>query len=58
MQKTDILSMTLPELTDFVVSLGEPKYRAKQLRDWLIKGADFDGTADSTYPYNSNSAIA
>ena len=43
MQKTDILSMTLPELTEFVETLDEPKFRAKQIQGWLIKGADFDG---------------
>lgn len=43
MEKTDLLSMTPDELTDFVVSLGEPKFRAKQILDWLYKGADFDG---------------
>ena len=56
MQKTDILSMTLPELTEFVVSLGEPKYRAKQLRDWLIKGADFDGMKNLPRPLLSKLA--
>lgn len=39
---TDIKSMTLTELEDFTVSLGEPKYRAKQLMSWLMKGADYD----------------
>ena len=43
MQKTDILSLSLPELEEFVTSLGEPKYRASQIYGWLIKGADFDG---------------
>ncbi|MDO5702046.1 MAG: 23S rRNA (adenine(2503)-C(2))-methyltransferase RlmN [Lachnospiraceae bacterium] len=32
---TDIMSMTLPELTDLVLSLGEKKYRARQLYDWI-----------------------
>jgi len=43
MQKTDILSLSLPELEEFIVSLGEPKYRATQVYGWLIKGADIDG---------------
>lgn len=43
MQKTDILSLSSAELTEFIVSLGEPKYRATQVRGWLIKGADIDG---------------
>lgn len=40
---TDILSLTLPELEEFIVSLGEPKYRAKQIYGWMMKGAGFDG---------------
>ena len=43
MQKTDILSLSLPELEEFIVSLGEPKYRATQVYGWLYKGADIDG---------------
>ena len=43
MQKTDILSLSPTELEEFVVSLGEPKYRASQIYGWLYKGADFDG---------------
>lgn len=41
--KTDILSMTLPELTEFVISLGEPKYRAGQIYGWLMRGEDISG---------------
>ena len=39
-EKADILSMTKDELTAFVLSLGEPKFRAAQIWDWLMKGAD------------------
>ncbi|MBQ4607145.1 MAG: radical SAM protein, partial [Clostridia bacterium] len=39
MTKPDILSMTLPELKEFVVSLGAPGYRAEQIFGWLAKGA-------------------
>ncbi len=42
MERTDILSMNLQELTEFVISLGEPKYRAAQIMGWLMKGADID----------------
>jgi 23S rRNA (adenine2503-C2)-methyltransferase len=31
----DIKSMTLQELTDALAQLGEPKFRAKQLYDWM-----------------------
>ena len=40
--KTDILSMNLPELTEYIISLGEPRYRAEQVWGWLYKGAKFD----------------
>lgn len=34
----DLLSLSLTELEDFIVSLGEPKYRAKQIWGWMLKG--------------------
>lgn len=37
MNKTDILSLTLPELTEALVEAGEPKFRSKQLYEWLHK---------------------
>lgn len=40
MSKADILSMSLSELTEFIIAIGEPKYRAKQLFSWMMKGAD------------------
>lgn len=40
---TDIKSMTLPELQDFMINKGLPKFRAQQVFGWLNKGiADFD----------------
>lgn len=40
---TDIKSMTLDELTDFVTENGFPKFRAKQIYDWLYKNVtNFD----------------
>ena len=35
MQKTDIKSLNMEELTGFVKGLGEPAFRAKQLYDWM-----------------------
>lgn len=35
MEKRDILSMSLDELSEEIKSLGEPKYRAKQIYSWL-----------------------
>ncbi len=37
---TDLLSMTLAELEEYLVSKGEKKFRAKQLFDWMMKGED------------------
>ena len=41
MDKTDIKSMNLTELTEYITSLGQPKFRAKQLYEWMhVKLAD------------------
>ena len=40
---TDIKSMTLPELRDFLQSMGEPAFRGKQVFSWLSRGvSSFD----------------
>ncbi len=41
-QKYELLSMTFEELSDWMKAQGEAKFRAKQLYDWLQKGASFD----------------
>ena len=35
MSKRTLLGLTLDELTALVQEVGEPKYRAKQLAEWL-----------------------
>lgn len=35
MDCNDILSYSLPELTDAIINIGEPNFRAKQIFDWL-----------------------
>ena len=35
MEKRDILSMTLDELTFEIKEMGQPKYRAAQIYKWL-----------------------
>ena len=40
--KPDIMSMTLPELGEFVKTLGEPSFRAKQLFTWMHSGTPID----------------
>lgn len=48
MEKTDILSLDLAELEDALVKLGEKKFRAKQIFQWLhVKRVlDFDKMTD------------
>lgn len=41
MTKTDLLSMTKPEMEAFFGTLGEPRFRAGQVFSWLHKGAEF-----------------
>jgi 23S rRNA m2A2503 methyltransferase len=40
--KQDILSLSQDELKQYLLSIGEPGYRAKQIFTWLHKGASFD----------------
>lgn len=37
MKKNTLLGQTLKELTETVLEMGEPKYRAKQLAEWLYQ---------------------
>ena len=37
------MSLSLAELENYIVSIGEPKFRAKQIFGWLMKGRDLDG---------------
>lgn len=37
--KIDILSLSLGELTEEIIKIGEPKFRAKQIFEWISKGA-------------------
>lgn len=47
MQKTDLKSLSLEELTTFVKDIGEPPFRAKQIYKWLFKGvASFQEMTD------------
>lgn len=39
--KKDLLSLSPSELTDFVTESGYPKFRAKQIYEWLYRGKDF-----------------
>ena len=48
MEKIDILSLDLDELTEILTSIGEKKFRAKQIFQWLhVKRVlDFDKMTD------------
>lgn len=37
---TDIRSMSFTELSDYIANLGEPKFRAKQVFEWLHRGIE------------------
>ena len=40
----NLLDLELNKMEDFVVGLGQPKFRAKQVFGWIYKGVtDFDG---------------
>lgn len=45
-EKADLLSMNIGEICEFLATLGEPKYRAKQIFTWLHRGVGFDGMTD------------
>lgn len=38
--KKDLLDLTKAEVTELIMELGEPKYRADQIYDWLHRGYD------------------
>ncbi len=44
--KADLLSMNIPEIEEFISSLGEPKYRAKQIFSWMHRGVSLEGMTD------------
>ncbi len=46
MQRTDIGSLSLGELESYIVSIGESRFRAKQIYEWLCRGVDFDGMSN------------
>jgi len=48
--KTDIRSLTLPELTDWAMGRGLPKYRAEQIYEWLWVKSAVDFSVMSNLP--------
>ncbi|MBQ6613825.1 MAG: radical SAM protein, partial [Clostridia bacterium] len=41
MCKVDIGSYTLAEMENYIQSIGESRFRAKQIKEWLTRGCDF-----------------
>ncbi len=50
MAKIDIGSMTLKELEEYIVSIGESRFRAKQIYTWLCRGVDFCDMSNLSKP--------
>ena len=41
-EKADLLAMTYEEVESFMVSSGYPRFRAKQVYEWIYRGCGFD----------------
>ncbi|MBR2473406.1 MAG: 23S rRNA (adenine(2503)-C(2))-methyltransferase RlmN [Clostridia bacterium] len=54
--KIDLLSLTLPELESEITALGYPKFRAKQIFEWMYRGANFSEM--SNLPLQMRSQLA
>ena len=59
-EKPDILSLFPEELTQFVRSIGEKDFRAKQLYGWMQKGAAIAEMSKlpAAFPLNTHSSAA
>src|SRR5438067_4909648 len=49
-KKTDLLSLTLPQMQEWLLERGEPAFRAKQVYNWLYKRLVTDFSAMSNLP--------
>ncbi len=38
--KTELISLSFAELEEFILKLGQPKFRAKQIYEWIYRGAE------------------
>lgn len=56
--RTPLLDLDRTQLTDFVVSLGEPKFRAAQLWDWIYKRFAGDFEAMHNLPKSLRAKLA
>ncbi len=58
LKKTDLLSLTLPQLQQWFVERGEPPFRAKQLFSWLYQRLVTDFSAMTNLPQSLRSQLA
>ena len=53
--KVDLMNMEIDELEGFVLSLGEPKFRARQIFEWVNKGVkDIDSMTNLSKDLREN----
>ena len=58
LKKTDLLSLTLPQLQQWFVERGEPPFRGKQLFSWLYQRLVTDFSAMTNLPQSLRSQLA
>ena len=58
MDKTDLTSLPLPRLTEFLVSLGVPKYRGTQVFAWLYRPRIMDFSQMTDLPRELQQTLA
>jgi 23S rRNA (adenine2503-C2)-methyltransferase len=58
LKKTDLLSLTLPQVQQWFVERGEPPFRAKQLFSWLYQRLVTDFSAMTNLPQSLRSQLA
>ncbi len=58
LKKTDLLSLKLPQLQQWLVERGEPSFRAKQLFSWLYQRLVTDFSAMTNLPQSLRSQLA
>lgn len=57
-KKTDLLSLTLPQLQEWLVARGEPAFRARQVYSWLYQQLVSDFSAMSNLPQALRAKLA